>query len=185
MITRHVAATQHQANPQEPLVWGPEALRRRNARNRQQQSEVAKQRPIWTKRNAYYYELLARLLQHVIEPGRRVLNVRCQTGLFLAAVKPSYGVGVDISPQMINVARRIHPQYTYYEALPEDFAPPEEFDYVLLCDVGDIVDVQRTLTQIRRGCTSRTRLVIYNYNHLWEWPRGWDLRLFWSFSTRT
>ena len=40
------------------------------------------------------------------------------------------GVGVEISPEMIEVAKAAHPRFTYYEAFPEDFVPQEKFDYI-------------------------------------------------------
>jgi SAM-dependent methyltransferase len=149
-------------------AWGPEALEMRNSANRQHQSRVAGQRSYWLRKNAYYYELLLRTLRHIIEPGKRILNLRCQTGFFLDALHPSDGVGVDISAEMIDVARRTHPRFCYIEALPEDFSPSEKFDYVLLCDIGEIVDVEKMLLQLRKACAQHTRVVIYNYNHLWE-----------------
>ena len=69
---------------------------------------------------------------------------------------------------MVEVARAAHPQFKYYEAFPEDFVPPEKFDYILLCDVGDIADVQKTLLRLQTACERHTRLIIYSYNDLWE-----------------
>ena len=97
-----------------------------NERNRQHQSTWAAGRAQWIERNKYYYECLARLLRHLIEPGRRVLNIRCQTGFLLEALRPAYGVGLEISPEMVAVARAAHPQFTYHEGFPEDFDPPGE-----------------------------------------------------------
>lgn len=51
-----------------------------------------------------------------MEPGKRVLNIRCETGFMLDALQPAYGVGVEISAEMIAVARREHPQFTYVES---------------------------------------------------------------------
>src|SRR5580658_1883003 len=99
-------------------VWGPEAIQAQNDRNRRRQSEIASVRTAWIRRNKYYYECLTRLLRHLVEPGKRVLNVRCQTGFFLDALDPAYGVGVDISPEMVDVAKTAHPRFTYYEAFP-------------------------------------------------------------------
>jgi SAM-dependent methyltransferase len=104
----------------------------------------------------------------LVEPGKRVLNIRCQTGFLLDALRASYGAGVEISPEMVEVARAAHPQFKYYEAFPEDFVPPEKFDYILLCDVGDIADVQKTLLRLQTACERHTRLIIYSYNVLWE-----------------
>jgi SAM-dependent methyltransferase len=107
-------------------------------------------------------------LKHLVEPGKRILNIRCETGFLLEALQPSYGVGVDISPEMIAAARREHPRFTYVEAFPEDYTPSETFDYVLINNVNEVVDVQMALHRIRPGCQRHTRLLIYNYNHLWE-----------------
>jgi SAM-dependent methyltransferase len=104
----------------------------------------------------------------LVEPGKRVLNIRCQTGFLLDALHPRYGVGVEISPEMVAVARAAHPQFMYLEAFPEDFVAQEKFDYILLCDVGDIADVQKTLLQLQAACERHTRLLIYTYNDLWE-----------------
>jgi SAM-dependent methyltransferase len=108
------------------------------------------------------------LLRHLVEPGKRVLNIRCQTGFLLDALQATYGVGVEISPEMVEVARAAHPRFKYYEAFPEDFIPPQKFDYILFCDVGDTADVQKTLLRLQTACERHTRLVIYTYNDLWE-----------------
>ncbi len=155
-------------NSQADLAWGPRALRLRNERNRQHQSGLAAARAKWIRRNKYYYESLKRLLRRLVEPGKRVLNIRCQTGFLLDALQASYGVGVEISPEMVEVARAAHPRFKYYEAFPEDFVPSERFDYILLCDVGDIADVQKTLLRLQPACERHTRLIIYSYNDLWE-----------------
>jgi len=149
-------------------AWGPKALQLQNERNRKHQSTWAARRAKWVRRNRYYYECLKRLLRHLVEPGKRVLNIRCQTGFLLDALQPSYGVGVEISAEMVAVARAAHPQFTYREAFPEDFVAQEKFDYILLCDVGDIADVQKTLLQLQAACERHTRLLIYTYNELWE-----------------
>jgi hypothetical protein len=103
-----------------------------------------------------------------VEPGKRVLNMRCQTGFLLEALQPSHGVGVEISPEMVEIARAAHPQFRYEEAFPEDYNPQEKFDYILLCDIGDTVDVQKTLQKLHTACDRHTRLIIYSYNDLWE-----------------
>ena len=40
---------------------------------------------------------IKRLLRFIVEWGKRVLDVRCETGHLLASVRPSDGVGVEIS----------------------------------------------------------------------------------------
>lgn len=154
----------------ETAAWGPEALALRNRRNREHQASVAAARQRWIRRNSYYYGCLKRLLRHVVEPGKRVLNIRCQTGFLIDTLQPSYGVGVEISEEMVEIARAAFPQFDYQEAFPEDYIPREKFDYILLCDIGDTVDVQKTLQRLHAACDRQTRLIIYSYNDLWEVP---------------
>jgi hypothetical protein len=149
-------------------AWGPEALALRNRRNREHQASLATSRFGWIRRNAYYYTCLKRLLRHLVEPGKRVLNMRCETGFLLDALEPGYGVGVEISGEMVEVARATHPRFHYEEAFPENYIPREKFDYILLCDIGDTVDVQQTLQQLLKACDRHTRLIVYSYNDLWE-----------------
>ena len=49
----------------------------------------------WRKRNSYYYKWLERIYRFVVRPSSRVLHIGCEAGDLLAAVKPSYGVGID------------------------------------------------------------------------------------------
>lgn len=157
-----------QSIPETVPDWGPGALRLRNERNRKHQAIQAKSRAVWIRRNMYYYSSLARLLGHIVETGKRVLCVNCETGFLLEALKPAYGVGVDISEEMVEVARENYPQFTYQQTFPEDFAGSEQFDYILINNVGDIVDVQKAMLRLQSSCERQTRLLIYNYNHLWE-----------------
>jgi SAM-dependent methyltransferase len=172
-MTGQIAAPESSSTPDQRTSYrtpaqGFEALQSRNEANRLHQSAVAATREKWIRRNRYYYKLLVRLLRHLVEPGKRVLNIRCQTGFLLDALQPQYGAGVDISPEMIEVARATHSQFKYYEAFPEDFISRDKFDYILLCDLGDTVDVQKTLSNLQAACERHTRLIIYSYNFLWE-----------------
>jgi SAM-dependent methyltransferase len=196
-MTSRVASPKTSPAPSLPPApdHGLEALQSRNEANRLLQAGVAATRDKWIRRNRYYYKLLVRLLQHLIEPGKRVLNMRCQTGFFLDALQPRHGVGVDISAEMIEVAREAHPEFQYHQAFPEDFVSSEKFDYVLFCDSGDTVDVQKALSRLHDACDRHTRLIIYGYSFLWEplivlaqrlglkisqteqnWLSEWDLR---------
>ena len=168
MVSSTNLATPSRTEAEATSAWGPKALELQNERIRQNQSVWAATRAKWIRRNKYYYGCLKRLLQHLVEPGKRVLNIRCQTGHLLHALQPSYGVGVEISAEMVAVARAAHPQFTYHEAFPEDFVAQEKFDYILLSDVGEIADVQKTLLRLQTACERHTRLLVYKYNYLWE-----------------
>src|SRR5712691_2127040 len=61
----------------------------------------------WLQRAAYFHEEDVRYLRFLIPEGARVLELGCGTGDLLAALKPSFGVGVDFSAGMIGEARKI------------------------------------------------------------------------------
>jgi hypothetical protein len=84
-----LASIQHE--PVSAPATGPRAIQEQNERNRRRQSEVASTRASWIRRNKYYYECLIRLLRHLVEPGKRVLNIWCQTGFLLDALQPGSG----------------------------------------------------------------------------------------------
>jgi len=152
----------------EAISWGPSALQLRNEQNRLHQAAHAKTRNNWIRRNKYYYNLLAKVFRHIVEPGKRVLNINCETGFLLNAVRPAYGVGVDISAEMLDVARSINPTFTYHQAFPEEFVSSERFDYIIVSNSGDIVDLQKAFSRLHAVAERHTRLLIYTYNHLWE-----------------
>ena len=57
----------------------------------------------------YYHARLRKIYQNAIAPGQRVLELGCGQGDLLAALRPSFGVGIDFSPEMICRAQKRHP----------------------------------------------------------------------------
>jgi SAM-dependent methyltransferase len=167
--------------PEPPTkAWGIEALRLSREARRKQLEENAQQRERSIQRNRYYYDAVKRLLRYIIEPGKRVLEVRCATGHLLDAVKPSYGVGVEISEKMIAIASSKYPHLHYVRSDPETLEIDEKFDYVIFSHIFDTVDLLGALRRIHKCCHPDTRLVIYSYNYLWqpmlELASRWGLR---------
>jgi hypothetical protein len=148
--------------------WGPEALRLIREERQRQQDSVAAHRDDWIQANRYFYDRLERVLRFVVEPKKRVLEIRCQTGHLLASVQPAHGVGVEISRAMVDRAKEAHPELRFMQAEPEELELGEKFDYILFSHIFDTTDILRAFERIREHCTSNTRLVIINYNHLWQ-----------------
>ncbi|MDQ3907424.1 MAG: bifunctional class I SAM-dependent methyltransferase/glycosyltransferase family 2 protein, partial [Acidobacteriota bacterium] len=120
-------------------------------------------------RNGYYHETVAGLCRAVVREGASVLELGCATGDLLAAMNPREGVGVDLSPRMIGLARRKHPRLYFIEGDAEQLPLARPFDYVLMSDlVGHLTDVQQTLSDLRRVCAPHTRVVVTSYNFLWQ-----------------
>lgn len=123
----------------------------------------------WRKRNAYYYKWLDRIYKFVVRPNSRVLHVGCECGDLLAAVEPSYGVGVDPDSDCIESARKRFGHLKFYAGDPHELKLNEKFDYVLICNSpGQWHDIQRVLERIHPLTKESTRVVITYYNYLWE-----------------
>ena len=63
----------------------------------------------WRKFNAAYHEDDYKFMRFLIPPGKRVLELGCGSGHLLAALQPSYGVGVDFSSKVLAKANALYP----------------------------------------------------------------------------
>ena len=145
------------------------------AARREHWDEVARRDGGKSPASSAYHRRLERVYQHLVSPGLRVLEVGCGRGDLLAALAPAYGVGVDLSPLMVEAARKRHdnPRLTFLAADAHELDLGETFDIVMMSDlVNDVWDVQRVLEAVRRHCTPRTRLVLNTYSRLWQVPLG-------------
>jgi Glycosyl transferase family 2 len=148
--------------------WGPQALEEIRRARREFQDSIAANREDWIRSNEYFYYSLRRVLQFIVEPGKRVLAVRCETGHFLASVMPAYGVGIEIGEAMVEYARLQHPDLHFVRCDPEELDLREKFDYIIFNHIFDTVDILSTLERIREHCTDDTQVIVINYNHLWQ-----------------
>ena len=148
--------------------WGPQALENLRRARREFQDAHAAHRDNWIQANRYFYGRLKRLLRFIVEPGRRVLDIRTETGHLLAAVEPAYGVGVEIGEAMVAGARRLHPQLRFVQSEPERLELNETFDYILFNHIFATEDILGAFERLRRHATAETLLVVINYNYLWQ-----------------
>ena len=74
-------------------IVGQQALQARRERAKKNQLRNALKRKAWINKNSYYYNLLKKALGFIVENRERTLNIRCQTGWMLSAIRPKYGVG--------------------------------------------------------------------------------------------
>ena len=58
----------------------------------------------WKRRNWYYHKSVVDLVRFFVPEGRSILEVGSGTGDLLAALKPSRGVGIDFSDEMLQIA---------------------------------------------------------------------------------
>src|SRR5262245_20821451 len=117
---------------------------------------------------SFYHKQLAHYYSLLVPPGMRVLEVGCATGDLLAALKPSVGVGVDFSNEMIQQAKPKHPELRFVHADAHDLLLDAQFDVIILSDlVNDLWDVQAVFKRIVPLTHPRTRLIINSYSYVW------------------
>jgi ubiquinone/menaquinone biosynthesis C-methylase UbiE/glycosyltransferase involved in cell wall biosynthesis len=135
---------------------------------------VAPQRDFWRQKNRYYYEDLESFLSFLIPPDNTVLEIGCGTGELLAGLRPSRGLGIDFSAEMIRLATDKFPstknpflEFRVDDA--EDLHIREKFDYVIMSDlIGELTDIWKAFRSLKAVAAPESRIVITTFNHLWE-----------------
>jgi hypothetical protein len=135
---------------------------------------IASRRAVYRRRHRYYHDDVLRYLRFVIPKGSRVLDIGCADGVLLMDLEPSHGLGIDFSRAMVEAARsnaaaRGAANVSFREADVESIRFDQTFDFVVLSDVlGNLVDIQAALDNIRSACTAQTRVIINYHSILWE-----------------
>jgi SAM-dependent methyltransferase len=125
--------------------------------------------PRWRRRNRTYHRLIEQISRFHIPPGHRVLEVGSGSGDLLAALRPAVGVGVDVSPGMVELARSRHPGLRFETVAGEHVDLGETFDYVVLSDLVPYVhDLQALFERIAVHCHAHTRIVVNSYSRAWR-----------------
>src|SRR5580692_8902263 len=127
----------------------------------------------WREFNAAYHQDDFKFMRFLIPPGKRVLELGCGRGDLLAALEPSYGVGVDFGAKTVAKANELHPNLNFVLGDVEDPATLASiegpFDYVVIADtIGLFEDIDGTLRRVHHLCAASTRIVISYYSRLWE-----------------
>lgn len=134
---------------------------------------VSPQKEIPRRPGAFYQQLLHHYYKFIIPPGLKILELGCGHGDLLAALKPSFGVGIDFSTVMIRTAASKHPQLNFILADAYELPVNANFDVIILSDlVNDLWDVQHVFEQLQCISHPATRLVANFYNNIWRLPLG-------------
>ena len=110
-------------------------------------------------------------LRFHVQEGMRVLEWGCGPGDLLAALKPSRGLGVDISPKMVERARSGHPEENleFREGDLHELSLDEKFDVILLDYLpGYLNDIHQCVANLRNACHARTRIYVLTLNNVWK-----------------
>ena len=92
--------------------------------------KIAEQYDYYKRKNSYYYSLLKQLYSSLIPQGKTILEIGCGTGEILNYLNPKHGVGVDISLEMVKIARKKYPNLSFEVCDAENLTIEEEFSSI-------------------------------------------------------
>jgi hypothetical protein len=119
----------------------------------------------------YYRRRVIGIYRRLVAEGLRVVELGCAQGGLLAALKPSYGLGVDLSAEMVECARAAYPHLDFMCGDVHSLDIEEKFDVIILSDLlHDLWDVETVFDKIARLSAAHTRIIINIYSRLWELP---------------
>jgi SAM-dependent methyltransferase len=133
---------------------------------------MAKTRKQWRERNSYYYERDLAYTQFLVPEGLDVIEIGCGGGALLGGLKPRRGVGVDISGEMIAIAKSDYPDLEFVHADAEAPGALDQlgvFDVVLISDtVGMLEDIASFFRKLKPLLKPETRIIVAYYSRMWE-----------------
>lgn len=133
---------------------------------------IAGKRDRYIRRNRYYYKDMIKFLKFNVPEDCRVLEIGSGTGYLLNALKPSKGVGVDISAGMTAAAKdnyKENTNLTFLQMDAENLHLQETFDYVIISDtLGYFEDIQQAFKELENVCHPGTRVIITYHSFLWQ-----------------
>ncbi len=155
-----------------PSPQTPDSARKKAIRNHA--DTYASERKNWVKRTQYFHDIDKFYMRFLVPRNKRVLDLGCGTGDLLASLRPEVGVGVDLSPAMIDVARELHPGLRFIAGDIEDpdllqKAGKTPFDFIILSDtIGFLDDCQSTFESLHALCHRDTRIIVNYYSYNWS-----------------
>jgi len=123
----------------------------------------------WKSRNPYYHKQIKRFYVSAIPKRKRILEIGCATGDLLASLEPEYGLGIDISEKMIEIARRKYPGLNFTVSDIKVLNVNDKFDYIVLSNLLEyITDCWDFFFDLKKFLSDDTKVIITNVNPLWE-----------------
>jgi 2-polyprenyl-3-methyl-5-hydroxy-6-metoxy-1,4-benzoquinol methylase len=135
-------------------------------------NKISNQYDVWKKKNWYYYQNLKKLVRLYIPSGKNVLEIGTGTGDILASLEPSAGIGIDISAEMIRLAKGKYDKYSnlrFYHSTIDEVQADATYDFIILIDVVEhIENMEETIRSIKTKVHPQTKIFISMANPFWE-----------------
>jgi len=130
---------------------------------------MAPNRDKWKKKSRYYYSHLENFMSFLVPENKRVIEIGCGNGDLLLRLNPSYGLGIDISEKMIELAQQknSNPKIEFKVGSVENIEGL--FDYIILSDlIGYLPDIEDFFRKLSPVMHSQSKIIITQYSQLWE-----------------
>lgn len=132
-------------------------------------NNIAPKHHHWRNKNRYYYSYIENHISFIVPQGKKVLEIGCGTGEFLIRLKPSKGLGIDISEKMIEMAQSKNTGKEIEFRAGEIDGVDEIFDYIIISDlIGYLPDIEEFFRKLEKVTHSGSRIIITQYSKLWE-----------------
>ena len=150
-------------------------ISRRKKQIQKYADKLAESRDQWINKNSYFYNDDYSYMKFLVGNGARVLELGCGTGKLLKSLNPSYGLGIDISANMISIAQKNYINLEFIQGDIEDekfihsLQDKGPFDFIILSDtIGYLDDCENAFAGLHSLCTPDTRLIISYYSWRWQ-----------------
>ena len=142
-----------------------------NQRRQAHWDKVAKKLERWTGLGSYYQKRVAQVYRFNIPPNQEIMEIGCGSGNLIASLNPSFGLGIDISSNMVKRAKHLHPEINFIQSDAYQPNVNQKFDFIILSEtINDLWDVQTTLENVHGLLKPNGRLILNFFNRLWEFP---------------
>ena len=119
--------------------------------------------------NAYYWNDISNYCDYFAHEDYSVLEIGCGTGELLHQIKGKNKVGIDFSPNMIQLAKAQYPAIDFRVMSAENLEIDQQFDVIVISNlVGFLDDVQAVFQQLKKVAHPQTKIIVTYYNYLWE-----------------
>ena len=113
----------------------------------------------WIGTNLYYHRRDVAYLNFVLSKDCSVLDIGCGNGWLLSQLNAKSKCGIDLSPSMVDVAKKTCPEATVIQADIESRLDLKKikslglFDYIILSDtLAFLDDIEVGLSHVRKLC---------------------------------
>ena len=130
--------------------------------------KLAPERQKWRSRNRLYHDTVFQICKENMPPEASVLHIGSGTGALLHRLRPKRGLGFDISPVAVKIAKENYPELEFRDGSEEDLSKiNEKFDYVII-SVSHLFDIWAIFLHIHKVLKPDGRLLVLHINYVWQ-----------------